>query len=404
MKALKKIPAAFMAAILAGSLSASLAFAAEDFVLGSIWDQAGIATEVGRSAYRGSQVAVELINAEGGVFGDTLKLYNIDAQSDPTLIVNAASRLINELQVPCVVGLEDESLASIATPIFQDAKTVLLVGTASTPTIPAIGDYIFLNAFGDNIQGKAEARFASKLGWKKVVLLRDNASVFSTDILKVFADEFKTYTKDPRAIAHDENYQTGDTNFVAQLTRLKSVMARNPVDGLVLAPPFPQDAPILARQMRDLNIKLPVLMADGGDDASVTAVGGDAVEGFMVSTHFAADGPLPEPAARFVNKYREMFREEPGAFECLGYDGVRTLIEAILSIGKEKWESMDLAARRTAVRDAMQNHVFVTTAMPKRYPDPATSPFPRAPAKPVVFKVFTKDGRAYMDTVTPEEL
>ena len=134
------------------------------------------------------------------------------------------------------------------------------------------------------------------------------------------------------------------------------------------------------------------------------AVGGDAVEGFMVATHFASDGPLSDSAKHFAAKYKEMFKEEPGAFECLGYDGVRTLAEAIASIGKDKWDSMDLAAKRTAIRDAIQSHKFVTTALPKYYPDPATAAFPRTGVKAVVFKVFKDGGRAYMDMITPEDM
>ena len=402
---MKKFLVLFVAALMVGIFGASSVQAEEGpIVIGSIWDQVGIAAPIGQAGLRGSKVAIELINEEGGIFGRKVELYNIDGQSDATLIANASSRLINELKVPCAVGLEDDSLASASAPIFQDAKTVLLVGTATTPTIPGIGDYIFLNAFGDNIQGRAAAKFAYKLGWRKVAVIQDSASAYSTDITKFFSDAFVEFTGDKNAIVHAENYQTGDTNFTAQLTRLKAVMAKEKVDGIMLAPPFPQDAPIIAKQMKSLDIKLPVLMTDGGDDASVIEVGGDAVEGFMVATHFASDGPLSDSAKHFAAKYKEMFKEEPGAFECLGYDGVRTLAEAIASIGKDKWDSMDLAAKRTAIRDAIQSHKFVTTALPKYYPDPATAAFPRTGVKAVVFKVFKDGDRKYMDSITPEEM
>ena len=402
---MKKFLVLLVTALLVGIFSAPAAKAEEGkIVLGSIWDQVGIAAPIGQAAYRGAQVAIELVNEEGGLLGRKVELYNIDGQSDATLIANASSRLINELKVPCAMGLEDDSLASASAPIFQEAKTVLLVGTATTPSIPGIGDYIFLNAFGDNIQGRAAAKFAYKLGWRKVAVIQDSASAYSTDITKFFSDAFKEFTGDKNAIVHAENYQTGDTNFTAQLTRLKAVMAKEKVDGIMLAPPFPQDAPIVAKQMKSLAIKLPVLMTDGGDDASVIEVGGAAVEGFMVATHFAADGPLSESAKHFSDKYKAMFKAEPGAFECLGYDAVRTLVEAIASIGKEKWDGMDLAARRTAIRDAIQAHKFVTTALPKYYPDPATAAFPRTSVKPVVFKVFKDGGRKYMDSISPEEM
>ena len=386
-------------------MSAMGAMAAEEkIVLGSIWDQVGIAAPIGQSAYRGSQVAIALQNEEGGIFGRKVELYNIDAQSDATLIANAAVRLTNELKVPAAMGLEDDSLASAAGPIFQEAKTVLLVGTATTPSVPGMGDYVFLNAFGDDVQGRAAAKFAAKLGWKKVAVIWDNASAYSTDITKFFADAFKEYTGDANAVVHQEMYQTGDTNFMAQLTRLKRVLAKEKIDGVVMAPPFPQDAPIVAKQMASLGIKLPVLLTDGGDDQSVIEVGGAAVEGFMVSTHFASDNPMTENGAKFVAKYKEMFNAEPGAFESLGYDAVRTLTEAIANIGVEKWDAMDLAAKRAAIRDSIQATKFATTTLPKYYPDPATAKYPRVSVKPIVFKVFKGDQRLFMGAVMPEEL
>jgi len=387
------------------ALSALPAGAAEKIVIGSIFDQVGIAAPIGQSLLHGAQAALEVINEGGGIFGRKVELYNIDAQSDPTLIANAASRMANELKVPCVVGLEDDSLASAAGPILQEAKTVLLVGSATTPTIPSMGDYIFLNAFGDNIQGRAAAKFAAaRLGWKKVAVIRDSASAYSVDTVKFFSEAFREYTKDPKAVAHEENYQTGDTNFTAQLTRLKSILAKEKIDGILLAPPFPQDAPILAKQMVSLGINLPVLMTDGGDDQSVIDIGGPAVEGFIVTTHFAADGPLSDAGRKFTDKFRKMFKTESGAFESLGYDGVMTLAEAIDSIGEEKWDSLDLAGRRTAIRDALQNHKFVTTALPKYYADPAKTDFPRTAVKPIVFLKFTGNKRVYLDQIGPDEL
>lgn len=374
-------------------------------VIGSIFDQVGIAAPIGQGLLRGAQVAIEAINEEGGIFGRTVELYNIDAQSEPALIANAASRMVNELKIVACVGLEDDSLASAAGPIFQEARTVLLVGSATTPTIPSMGDYVFLNAFGDNVQGRAAAKYAvDRLGWKKVAVIRDSASAYSVDTVKFFSEAFREYTKDDKSVVHEENYQTGDTNFTAQLTRLKSVMGREKIDGILLAPPFPQDAPILAKQMVSLGIKLPVLMTDGGDDESVIEIGGPAVEGFIVVTHFAADSKLSDAGKKFTNKYREMFKSESGAFESLGYDGVRTLAEAIASIGKEKWDAMDLAARRTAVRDAMNSLKFTTTSLPKFYPDPATTKFPRTASKPIVFLKFTGNKRVYLDTLGPEDL
>ena len=395
---------AFLLSVLL-AVSASCCWAEEKIVLGAIWSQVGVAAPIGQGAYKGSQLAVKMANEAGGLFGHAVELAVIDGQSDPTAIANASTRLTKELKVLAACGLEDDSLVSAAGPIFQEEKTVFLAGTATTPTIPSMGDFVFMAAFGDNYQGRAAAKYAiSKLGWKKTAVIWDNASAYSTDIARYYMEAFKEYSGDANSVVHQEMYQTGDTNFTAQLTRLKTVMAKESVDGILIAPPFPQDAPIIAKQAISLGLKLPMIITDGGDDQSVIEVGGSAVEGTIISTHFAADNPLTENAKNFVEAYRAEYNAEPGAFECLGFDAIRVLLESIEVIGKEKWEAMDLAQRRVALRDSIQNTHFKTTTMPMFYPDPDKSNFPRVTLKPIVFKVIKNAHRIYHGSLSPEEL
>lgn len=377
----------------------------ESIIIGSIWSQVGVAAPLGQAGLRGSQLAVKLANERGGVVGHSVDLKNIDGQSDPTVISNASIRLVEEVGVIAACGLTDDSLVSAAGPIFQEGKTVFLDGTATTPTIPRIGDFIFMTPFGDNYQGQAVAKYCvDTLGWKKVAVIWDNASAYSTDLSNFFMESFKAYVGDEKAIVHQEIYQTGDVNFMAQLTRLKMKVQKEKIDGIVITPPFPQDGPIIAKQAGKLGIKLPIVLTDGADDQSVIEVGGPSIEGALVSTHFAAEYPLTENAKKFVEAYRAEYDSEPGAFECLGFDAVQMMIESIEVIGKEKWDAMSLEEQRVALRDTIQNHKFTTTTMPISYPDPSMVEYPRVPLKPVVFKEFKNGQRVYKGILYPEEL
>ena len=197
-----------LAAFCSMLLCSSGAFAepsGEPVVVGSIWSQVGVAAPLGQAGLRGSQLAVKVINQEGGIFGHPLVLKNIDGQSDTTVISNAALRLVEEEEVLAGCGLTDDSLVSAAGPIFQTNDTVFLVGTATTPTIPRIGDYIFMVPFGDNDQGRAVAKYcADVLGWKKVAVFWDNASAYSLDLTKFFMEAFQEYTGDENAVVHQE--------------------------------------------------------------------------------------------------------------------------------------------------------------------------------------------------------
>lgn len=359
-------------------------------VVGSIWDLVGFGGELGQALYRGAQLAVELANDAGGIKGRKIQYVNIDGQSELDVIAGAAKRLTQELNIVAGMGSEDDSLTSASGPVFQAEKCVFLTGSATTPTQPNIGEYIFMPAYGDHFQGTAVAKFiVDELGWKKVAVLWDAGSAYSTYLSNVFSAAFKHYTGDKNAIVVAESYMTGDLVFTAQLTRIKA--SQDKLDGIVTFPPEPQDAPVYAKQAGNLGIKLPFFFTDGADDISLAEVGGSAVEGAYVSTQFAGDFPITELGKQFVKNYTAKYKEEPGCFEAVGYDTMRLVLESIETIiedqGEEKWEAMTLAQKRAAIRDMLQaKPVFKTTTLPISYPDAKTAIYPRCPDKPVVFK------------------
>ena len=105
------------------------------------------------------------------------------------------------------MGSEDDSLTSASGPVFQAEKCVFLTGSATTPTQPDIGEYIFMPAYGDHFQGTAVAKFiVDELGWKKVAVLWDAGSAYSTYLSNVFSAAFKHYTGDKNAIVVAESY------------------------------------------------------------------------------------------------------------------------------------------------------------------------------------------------------
>lgn len=359
-------------------------------VVGSIWDLVGFGGEIGQALYRGAELAAELANNAGGIKGRKIEYINIDGQSELDVIAGAAKRLTQELKVVAGMGSEDDSLTSASGPVFQAEKCVFLTGSATTPTQPDIGEYIFMPAYGDHFQGTAVAKFiVDELGWKKVAVLWDAGSAYSTYLSNVFSAAFKHYTGDKNAIVVAESYMTGDLVFTAQLTRIKA--SQDKLDGIVTFPPEPQDAPVYAKQAANLGIKLPFFFTDGADDISLAEVGGNAVEGAYVSTQFAGDFPITELGKEFVKNYTAKYKEEPGCFEAVGYDTMRLVLESIETIieeqGEAKWEAMTLAEKRTAIRDMLQaKPVFETTTLPISYPDAETAIYPRCPDKPVVFK------------------
>jgi len=390
-----------------GTFSLTFAQEKEPLLVGSIWDQVGFGGEIGQACYRGSQLAVDLVNEAGGIFGRKVEYNNIDGQSELDVIAGAAKRLAEEKNVLAAVGSEDDSLTSASGPVFQANGTVFLTGPATTPTQPEIGEYIFMPAYGDHFQGTAAAKFCfEELGWTKVAVLYDAASAYSTYLSEAFRAAFKYYTNDPEAIVQVEAYMTGDMTFTAQLTRVRGI--QDNIDALVTFPPEPQDAPVYTKQARNLGINVPFFFTDGADDISIVEVGGDAVEGAYISTQFAGDSPTTEKGEQFVLDYKTKFGKDPGCFEAVGYDSMKLVLESLEAIigivGDEIWDSMSLAQKRTAIRNTLQLWpVFQTTTVPISYPDPTTSIYPRVPDKPVIFKVVEKGNLRYVKYIESAE-
>jgi branched-chain amino acid transport system substrate-binding protein len=384
------------------------AAAQEKIVVGSIWDFVGYGAEIGQASYRGSLLAVELINAQGGIWGIPVEYINIDGQSTLDVIAAAAKRLCEEFQVLGAVGSEDDSLTSASGPVFQANRTVFLTGTATTPTQPYIGEYIFMPAYGDHLQGIAAAKYCVQvLGWRHVALLYDAASAYSTYLLNVFKAAFEYFTGDPKSIVTVEAYMTGDVVFTAQLTRIKALEAQ--IDAVVTFPPVPQDAPVYTKQARALGIKVPFFYTDGADDISLITIGGPAVEGSFLSTQFAVDMPLTDNAKKFIEAFTNKYGTPPSCFEAVGYDAMMLLLEAIYhvieEVGVDAWKAMSLQVKRDAIRDMLQKWPqFTWTTVPISFPDPTTAIYPRCPDKPVFFKVVKEGRMVYAGHMWPQEI
>lgn len=385
-----------------------VSYGTEPIVVGSIWDFVGYGAEIGQAAYLGSLLAVEQVNAAGGIFGIPVQYINIDGQSTLDVIAAAAKRLCEEFKVVGAIGSEDDSLTSASGPVFQANRTVFLTGTATTPTQPYIGEYIFMPAYGDHLQGSAAAKFCvEKLGWRKVALLYDAASAYSTYLLNVFKAAFEYYTGDPNSVVAVESYMTGDVVFTAQLTRIRGIQDK--IDAVVTFPPVPQDAPVYTKQARALGITVPFFYTDGADDISLITIGGDAVEGSFLSTQFAPDALLTENVEKFIQAFEVKYGRTPSCFEAVGYDSMMLLLEAIYhvieEIGVDGWNALTLQQKRDAVRDMLQKWPkFTWTTVPISYPDPATAIYPRCPDKPVIFKAVREGKMVYAGHMWPEEL
>jgi branched-chain amino acid transport system substrate-binding protein len=292
----------------------------------------------GQSADRGMQLAIQEINAAGGVLGRPLELISEDDRSITEEARSAAQKLLQRDRVVALLGEVASSRSLAAAPEAQRAGVPMISPASTNPKVTEVGDYVFRACFIDPFQGAVMARFAAQeLGARRVAILLDYKQDYSVGLADYFR---KTFQELGGEIVADERYTSGDIEFRAQLT---TVRAAQP--DAIFVPGYYTEVGLIAKQARELGIDVPMLGGDGWDSEKTLEIGGAAVEGYYFSTHYSADAESPK-VQEFVKRYREQFGSVPDAMAALGYDTAHILTDALRRAG-----SSEGAKLRDAIAD-----------------------------------------------------
>ncbi|PKP60612.1 hypothetical protein CVT91_04750 [Candidatus Atribacteria bacterium HGW-Atribacteria-1] len=382
-------------------ISSAIGAEKEPIKIGVIISITGEAAEMGIENKRTIDVAVDLLNAKGGIKGYPVVAIVVDGQSKPAVFATKAHRLLEAFKVVGGIGGNDISYATAAGEVFQDAKTPFLDIGGTTATIPLVGDYMFMSPIPDNDQGRAVAKYIyEKFGYDTVAIFKDVGSAYGTKLTEYIIHFLKGFTGKENPVPLVLSYNTGDSDYTAQLTRLKASIDKLGIQAIIL-PTWPQDAPKIAKQARELAINLPLVGTDGVDTSALIEVGGDAVEGMIFSTHFSASQPgLTGFAKEFVEEYIKKEGEEPGAFGTMGYDAFMILAETISLVieqeGEEWWDNASLADKRIVIRDGLLKIKTTWTTQPINFVSEGW------PKRGLVWKVIKDGAQNFYDFQTYE--
>lgn len=342
MKALKVAAAAFAASLaLAGCNEKS-----NTIKLGSIGPLSGGVAVYGTEARNAIELAVEEINAAGGVNGQNFELISEDDEGNPEKSVSAYKKLVTKDGVKLIVGSLTSGCTLAITPLAQAQKVVLVAPAATNPAITDAGDYIFRACYTDPFQGTVGAKFAAEnLGTKRAAILYDVGNDYSVGLTDNFV---KKFTEEGGEIVAKESYTTGDKDFNAQLTKIKNA---NP--DVVYLPDYYGTVALISKQLRAQGITTPTIGPDGWDGLAEGA-GDELLNGFY-SNHYASDSS-DEKVQKFAAAYKAKFGTAPTSFAALAYDSVYMIKDAIAAAG---------SAEPDKVRDALEktNGDYVTGHM-----------------------------------------
>jgi branched-chain amino acid transport system substrate-binding protein len=291
--------------------------AAAQVTIGCYLPMTGPAAAMGQMVWDGIQIAHKL---KPKVLDQEVKLALVDTRSDKMEAANAVSRLIEKDGVAAIIGevISSDSLAG--GPIAERAHIPNISPTATNPLVTQNKQFAFRACFADDLQGKVAARYAwEHLKARRVAVIIDQAQDYCVGLSLYFMREFKRLGGDIVSMTH-----IGDQDFSAQIAAIK---AQKP--DLIYAPNYYAEDALLARQLKNLGVEVPILTGDGAQVAELITLGGPAVDGMYFTAHFHRDQAATPLARDFRKAYEDQHKKELGAFTALGADSYFLLMNAI---------------------------------------------------------------------------
>ncbi len=307
--------------------------------IGVNYELSGAVATYGQSSVDGVTLAIDEINAAGGILGKQVEMVTIDNKSDAAEVVSVATRLMTEEGVCAVIGPATSGNFKAELPIALENGIPVISGSATANDVTSgnTKEYTFRICFSDNFQGVAMANYAFKnLGAAKVAIVQDKSSDYAEGLAASFSATFEELGGE---IVAAEAYTTGDTDFNAILTSLAS----KEFDAIWL-PGYYQEVGLIIKQARALGIECPILGADGFDSPVLAELAGaDALHDVYYSNHYSSLNE-DETVTAFIEAYKAKHGVDPDAFNALGYDAAKLICDAIERAG---------AADPEAIKDAL---------------------------------------------------
>lgn len=350
-----------------------------EILIGSYSSNTGATATFGVNQLRGIEMAIEEINAAGGVKGKKIKHINYDNKSNNDETLAVVNRLISQDKVIALIGEATSGRSKIGAGVAQQNKIPMISSSATNPEVTKTGNYIFRACFIDPFQGMVMAKFMTEnLKLKKAAVMRDTKNDYSVGLSDIFSEKLKSLGGE---IVTDNAYQEGDIDFKSQLTAIK---AKN-VEAIFI-PGYYNEVALVAKQAKELGIKAVLLGGDGWSSPKLFEIAKDSINGNYFSNHYTTESTDPK-TINYVKAFKAKYNEVPDVMAALAYDATYILVEAIKNTQEINSENirnelakikdfqgvtgkMSMDENRNAVKSAVvvqvqnENYKFITSVNP----------------------------------------
>lgn len=292
----------------------------------------------GTQQQQGVQLAIDDLNASGGILGRQVELVPFDDKGDPKEAVSVAQRIVDDASIVAVIGHLYSSSTIAAGPIYTKGKVPLVAVAATNPKVVTVGgDYVFRINLSDASAGADMAEYTvTKMNKKSIAVLTDQND-YAQGVYEAFAAKAKELGA---KIVSVQTYVGGqDKDFTVMLT---TVMEAKP--DVILASSLAAEAALIAQQMKTLGITVPLIIPDGATEPTFIKLAGEAAEGTIAFSYF--DPTIQDPKIQSLrDKYRAKYNQDILTYVPYAYDAMMAIADAIKLAGNTD---------RTAIRDALE--------------------------------------------------
>ena len=327
------------AAALALSLGLCGIASAESLRIGLAVPVTGTSAAGGEIVRNGVQMAIDEINANGGIDGKwMIELITEDNQNDPSTSVNCMEKLCNQDKVDVVISATSSSCCLADMAVTREAGVAELAPASTAASLTEQGnEWFFRTAVtdGSNVTCLLDY-FTGKMGGKKIAMLYESND-FGNGGYQLLSNALADY--EGVEIIDAQAYNVGDVDFSVQLTQFK----KEAPDAIFVWGHY-EEVSMMAKQMAQYEVDIPV-MGTGYNSPYLTEMGGEYVEGIMLSTCYTTADP-DETIQAFDKNYNERYHASYDQNAPQSYDNIYMIADAVT-----RAQSTDRAAIRQALTE-----------------------------------------------------
>ncbi|MDA1191651.1 MAG: ABC transporter substrate-binding protein [Candidatus Poribacteria bacterium] len=311
----------------------------------------GSAAAFGEQIKMGAELARDQINAAGGINGKMVELDFQDDQARDDQANAVATKLANDPSIVAVIGHFNSICSMAGKPIYRQAGVVEFSPGSTNVDVCRGSEWTFRNLYHDGYQGESLARYvAEALGLKKVAIFYDNDD-YGTGLKNAFVESAATYGLE---VVGEEGYQREATlDFSTPIDKFDALRP-----DIVFISGLYNEAASIVKQSREKGIQTPFIGGDGTFSPELVGIGGESVEGMLLTTPFIVHPSVGGPKAQaFREAFLAKFTTTPDTWAALTFDAANQLFAVINEVGAERKAIRD---RLAATNSAEKAYIGVT--------------------------------------------